>query len=770
MLRHIARPLFLEQVRSCTLIPSAPLRGFSKSTSSAQPSHLFSRFDRTMSITYPATRRDETIVEGLHGRKIADPYRWLENPDSPETEAWVAEQNKVTHAYLDAAADARPGFQSTVEGLLNYDKFSCAWKRGNYFYYHHHVGLANQAVIMQTTSVDGEPRVFLDPNKLADDGTVSLGTVRWSQNGQYVAYGTHRGGSDWEEISVMKCDTLEVLPETLEWAKFTSIAWTKDGKGFYYARYPPPASLEGVDDKEKRGAETDQTTNQSLYYHVVGTAQNEDRLVYEDPQNPKRLYRVKVTLDGKYLLIYTNEDCSPKNQLWYVNVAEHFGAEAKGIVKLVGESYDSQFTYLANDDALFYVMTNWKAPKNRIISIPLDESATSWAEVVPEHKSNVLSSALAVNFDQLALVYMQDASDRLSIHSLKTGAKAYDINLPDLGSISVTADRENDFLMYKFTSFLYAGTVYYVDLTLPVGDGTRVFRKMDPPGFDPTNYRTKQVFYTSKDCKTKVPMFVIGPREDMDTKSPRKRPCLLYGYGGFMISLTPFYSARWAAWMQCLGGFVAIANIRGGDEYGSEWHNQGILDKKQNVFDDFQWGAKYLCDSMQITEPKSLMIMGGSNGGLLVGACLNQAPELFGGAVAQVGVHDILRFHKFTIGSAWVSDFGNPDKAEDFEHQIKYSPLHNVFCPDERGVPYPAVLLTTGDHDDRVVPLHTLKFGAQLQYKAGSTKLQEGRPLLVRIDVKAGHGAGKPTSKIISELVDTLLFASLALRIKVPVH
>lgn len=712
---------------------------------------------------YPATRRDETVVEDLHGHKIADPYRWLENPDSPETAAWVTAQNEVTHSYLRDAEPLRPSFQSTVENLLNYDKFSCAWKRGSYFYYYHHHGLSNQAVIMQTDSIDGEPRVFLDPNKLADDGTVSLGTISWSKNGEYLAFGTHSGGSDWEDITIMKCDTQERLPETLEWAKFTTIAWTKDSKGFYYARYPTPSSLKGVDDKGKRGAETDEAANQSVYYHTIGTPQSQDRLVYEDPENPKRMYRLKTTLDGSFLLIYVEEDCAPKNQIWYVDLSKHIGREIDGIVKLIDETYESQFTYIANDESLFYFMTNWKAPKNRIISVSLENPGGSWTEIVPEHIANVMSTALAVNYDQLAIVYMEDASDRLSVHSLKNGKKAYDIELPDLGSVSITGDRENEFFMYKFTSFLYAGIVYFVDLTLPVGDGTRVFRKMDPPGFDPSKFQTQQVFYNSKDG-TKIPMFVIGPDMDCESESPQKRPCLLYGYGGFMISLTPSYSARWAAWMKCLNGTVAIANIRGGDEYGSEWHDQGIHEKKQNVFDDFQWGAKHLCETMQITEPRSLMIMGGSNGGLLVGACVNQAPELYGAAVAQVGVHDILRFHKFTIGSAWVSDYGNPDNPKDFEYQIKYSPLHNVFSPDVRGVPYPATLLTTGDHDDRVVPLHTLKFGAQLQYKAGSSNIQEGRPLLVRIDVKAGHGAGKPTTKIIAELVDTLLFASLSLK------
>ncbi|CAN8077215.1 unnamed protein product [Agarophyton chilense] len=717
-------------------------------------------------MSYPATRRDESVVDNLHGHKVSDPYRWLENPDSSETAAWVQAQNRVTSSFLSAAEIARSGIQSRIEGLMNYDRFSCPWKRGSYFYYHHRAGLANQSVIMQAENIDSEPRVFLDPNTMSDDGTVSLGSMSWSKDGQYLAYGLKRGGSDWEEIHIMDCQTLGHLAESLEWAKFTSIAWTHDGQGFYYARYPPPESLEGVNDKEKRGAETDQSRFQSLYYHSVGTSQDQDRLVFSDEKQPQRLYGVQTTFDGEYLVVTSHDDCSPKNQVWVVNLTIYFGNETAGMRKIIDESYNAQFLYIANDADVFYFNTNWNAPKNRIIRVKLDKVFEDCVEVIPEHSDKVLSQAIVVNYDHLLLKYMEDAHDKLSVHSLSTGEQMFDIPLPDIGSVSISGRRDQDFMTYMFTSFLYAGIVYYVDLTIPVKDGTRVFRKMDPPGFDPRKYTTKQVFYKSKDG-TKVPMFIIGTHSSFEDDSSTVNPCLLYGYGGFMISLTPAYSARWAAWLECLGGVVAIANLRGGDEYGSEWHEQGILDRKQNVFDDFQWAAKYLCNEIEITVPKQLMIMGGSNGGLLVGACVNQAPELYGAAVAQVGVHDIFRFHKFTIGSAWVSDFGDPDNPHHFEFQRKYSPLHNVFSPDERGTPYPAILLTTGDHDDRVVPLHTLKFGAMLQHKAGKSKLQEGRPLLIRVDVKAGHGAGKPTAKVIQELCDTLLFAALSLDIQI---
>lgn len=718
------------------------------------------------SLLYPETRRDDT-VDVLHGVKIPDPYRWLEDPESADTAAWVDEQNGVTQKYLSSASDLRTSFESTIKNLMNYDQFSSGWKRGSYFYYYHHVALADQAVLMQADSIDGTPRTILDPNKLSKDGTVSLATLKWTQNGKYLAYGIHRGGSDWEELRVMDCDSHELLPnDVLEWCKFTSVAWTHDAKGFYYTRYSAPDSLSGEHNIDKRGGETDQTENQLIYYHVVGTSQSEDRLVYSDPAHPKRIFGLSVTLDGSYLLIYISEDCSPKNQLWYVNLTTHSSNESDGIICLVGPEPDSQFSCLANDDRTFYLLTNWDAPNSRVIKVSLDDGLENFVELIPEHPENVLSSASVVNFNQMSVVYMEDAHDKLSIYSLESGSKLYDIELPDIGSVSVSADRKQDFLMYKFSSFLYPGIVYYVDLTHPGDDGTRIFRRMDPPGFDSSKYKTEQVFYTSKDG-TKVPMFIVGLRGELESSTPKKHPCLLYGYGGFSISLTPYYSARWASWMSCLGGIVAIANLRGGAEYGMKWHEAGILDRKQNVFDDFQWAAKFLCNDLKYTEPSSLLIMGGSNGGLLVGASINQAPELFGAAVAQVGVHDILRFHKFTIGCAWVSDFGDPDKEEDFKYQIKFSPLHNVFNPDDRGVPYPAVLLTTADHDDRVVPLHSLKFGAELQYKAGTSKLQQGKPLLLRIDVKAGHGAGKPISKVIEELRDTLLFAALSLNLNV---
>eukprot|EP00171_Calliarthron_tuberculosum_P010334 IDg10334t1 len=714
-----------------------------------------------LNVTYPATRRSD-VTETLHGREIADPYRWLEDPDSAETSSWIDEQNKVTRNVLDTRADLTPRFRSTIEQLMDYDRYSAPFRKGDYIYFSLRRGLSNQPVLMRgdTLDVNDDDAVpFIDPNAFASDGTAALAGATFSPRGTYCAYALSMSGSDWTEIRVRRADTRKDLSECLEWAKFSSVAWSADESGFYYTRYPVPLSLGDDESKDKRGAETDEARDQAVYYHALNTAQSEDRLVYSDTTRPKRMYYLTATLDGAYLVLTVSEDCAPKNQVWVVNVGKHFGKEGENMFKLVDETPDSEFVYIANDDNIFYLRTNWNAPNNRVIAADLSKPREQWAEIVAEHPHHVLSCAQAAHTSRLVLVYMQDAKNLLSIHALRTGELLHDVVLPDLGSVSgVCASREHAFLTYVFSGYLYAGTVFYVDLNMPYGDGTRTFRTMTPPGFQPELFETRQVFIASKDG-TRVPMFIVAPRERAATRPPT----LLYGYGGFSISLTPSFSARWASWLQCMGGVVVVANLRGGSEYGSEWHRGGILGRKQNVFDDFQAAARALAGELRVTSADRIAIMGGSNGGLLVGACANQTPELYGAAIAQVGVMDMLRFHRFTIGSAWVSDYGNPDEEGDFQHIEKYSPLHNVFNPDARGVPYPATLLLTGDHDDRVVPLHTLKLAATLQHRAGSAAAQRGRPLLLRVDVKAGHGAGKPTTKIIDEMCDTLIFCAIAL-------
>lgn len=716
-----------------------------------------------LDVTYPKTPRGD-VVDTLHGQEIADPYRWLEDPDSSDTAAWVDEQNKVTRSVLDSRADLAPRFRETVEQLLDYDRYSAPFRKGSYVYYHVRRGLSNQPVLMQAETLnasDDDAVPFIDPNTLTSDGTAALAATTFSPRGKYCAYGLSMSGSDWTEIRVRRADTRQDVPECLKWAKFSSVAWSADESGFYYTRYPVPKSLGDDDDnKDKLGAETDQARDQAIYYHKLNTPQSDDRLVYADTTRPKRMYYLTATLDGVYLVLSVSEDCAPKNQLWVVDIRQHFGREAENIIELADESFDSLFSYIANDDSVFYLRTNWKAANNRVIAADLTKPSEQWTEIVAEHPRHVLSSAMAAHTARLALVYMQDAKNLLFIHALCTGELLHEVELPDIGSVSgASASREHEFLTYVFSGYLYAGTVFYVDLNLPYGDGTRVFRSMTPPGFHPERFETRQKFFASKDG-TRVPMFIVGPKGG----AKGRPPTLLYGYGGFSIALTPSFSTRWASWLQCMGGVVAVANLRGGSEYGTEWHRAGILERKQNVFDDFQAAARALVGELRVTTADRIAIMGGSNGGLLVGACVNQTPELFGAAVAQVGVMDMLRFHRFTIGSAWVSDYGSPDDAEEFKHIVKYSPLHNLFNPDQRGVPYPPTMLLTGDHDDRVVPLHTLKLAAAMQHTAGGAELQRGNPLLLRVDVKAGHGAGKPTKKIIDEICDTLIFCTIALK------
>lgn len=515
---------------------------------------------------YPATRRDETVKDVLHGHEIIDPYRALEDPDAEETAIFREQQNAVTQKYLSRASEFRANVKGQVEALHNYDKFSVVWKAGSYYYYSHHAGMANQAVIMQAVSLDSEnAEVFLDPNKLADDGTASLGTMAWSEDGRFLAYGIQRSGSDWADIHVMDAHSKEVLDDCLEWAKFYSIAWTHDNKGFYYTRYPAPESLRDNTDNDKRGAETDVARNQAIYYHIVGSSQERDRLVLSPTeQSSKHMFALKVTDDGRYLLISVSEDCAPRNLVWYVDVRAHFGCEEVNIIRFI-DSFSARYTYIANDDANFHFLTNQNAPRNKIVRVDIsDREQLHWIDVIPQHSKNVLSSAKAVNTWQLALVYMQDASERISLHNLKTGELVTDLPLPDLGEVQVWGKRKFSFLTFKFSSFLYPGTVYYCDLTLPIGDGLRVFRQMAPPGFDPSKYSTRQVFFSSKD-ETKVPMFIIGPKDEPEN-AKWKRPCLLYGYGGFCIPITPVFSTRFASWLQCLNGIVVIANIRGGDE------------------------------------------------------------------------------------------------------------------------------------------------------------------------------------------------------------
>lgn len=690
---------------------------------------------------YPPVRRDESVVEDYHGHKIADPYRWLEDPDSEETRQFVEAQNKLTYSVLEKC-EARAKFNSRLTELFDYPKYGCPFKRGNRYFYFHNTGLQAQSVLYVQDSLDSEPRVLLDPNTLSTDGTVALGVYGFSEDGELFAYGCSSSGSDWQTIYLMNVSTGQKLPDVLKWVKFSGVSWTHDHKGFFYNRYPEP-------EKNADGTETDINLHQKVYYHYVGSDQSSDVLCFETPDNPKWMTGAEVTDDGKYLILSVSEGCDPVNRLYYADISDPskgYSASSLNVVKLI-DNFDALYSYITNNQKLFYFRTNLKAPRYKIIRIDFDQAEPSnWTTIIEEHEKDVLEWASCVNETKLVLCYLHDVKNVLQVHNLADGK--FLANLPlDIGTIvGFSGRRQDQDIFYQFSGFLTPGTIFRCPLTTeelkPV-----VFREIKIKGFNPAEFQTEQVFYPSKDGEL-IPMFIVSKK---NLPKDGNNPTFLYAYGGFNISISPSYSVSRLIFMQHFNGILAVANIRGGGEYGETWHKAGSLGQKQNCFNDFQCAAEYLIQN-KYTQPSRLAINGGSNGGLLVGACVNQRPDLFGVAIAHVGVMDMLRFHKFTIGHAWTTDYGCSEKPEEFDWLIKYSPLHNVGKSSE-GAAYPAVILFTGDHDDRVVPLHSFKLIATLQHEIGSRPNQTA-PLLIRIDTKAGHGAGKPTKKVIEESSD----------------
>ena len=674
--------------------------------------------DMTEVLKYPETAR-EGVVDNYHGTEIADPYRWLEDDNSERTAEWVKAQNEVTFGYLNSLPQ-RKAIRERLEELWNYPTQSAPAKRGEWYYISRNSGLQNQSVIYRKRNLsDSEEEVFFNPNTLSEDGTVALNTGTFTKDGRYFAYSLASAGSDWVEIFVLDTKTMKPLADHIKWVKFSGASWTRDGRGFYYSAYDAP--------KEGDGVYSAQNTNQKVYFHRLGTKQEEDILIFEDKKNPLHYHHGGESEDGKWQFVTSSAGTSG-TQLLYKRTSER-----KWRTMFKGFEYDYYLLDCYNDEAM--IMTNDHAANYRLVGVNLVTGKQY--DIIPEGDS--LLEAVGMAGDYLFAEYLIDAQNKIFQYDRK-GNLVREVELPIIGSVGgFDGEREDKEVYYAVTNYTTPGTIYRYDIE---SGKSELYHRAEVK-FDSEKYETEQIFFESKDG-TRVPMFVSHKK---GLKLNGKNPCYLYGYGGFQINLTPSFSTTAVMFME-QGGVWCVVNLRGGSEYGEEWHKGGMLENKQNVFDDFISAAEYLIEK-GYTSSKKLAIAGGSNGGLLVGACMTQRPDLYAVALPAVGVLDMLRYHRFTIGHGWVVEYGSSDNKEQFEYLLKYSPLHNL-C---KGVAYPATLITTGDHDDRVVPAHSFKFAAELQH------CHKGKnPVLIRIDTDAGHGAGKPTSKRIEEVADTFAF------------
>ena len=694
--------------------------------------HLPSHADAEKKLSYPQTRKVDQ-VDTYHGVKIADPYRWLEDDNSEETEAWVKAQNEVTFGYL-KDIPARESIERRLTKLWNYERYGLPVKRGERYFYNRNDGLQDQSVLYWSDGLDGEPNVLLDPNKLSEDGTVALASWSISDDGKLMAYALSEAGSDWRTWYVKDVATGKNLADKIEWSKFSGASWLGDGSGFFYSAYTKP----------DEGTElTGRNEFQKLFFHRIGTKQAADQLVYQRLDEPTWGFGGSATEDGEYLIISVWKGTLPKNQVFYKPVEKLQGDAVELIT-----GFDARYYFVGNEGPVFYFNTDHEAPLGRVIAVDIRHPQREhWKEIIPESKDTLRGVSMVGG--RLLCHYLRDASSRVFVHNLQ-GKQVDEIELPGLGSIGGLGGRQDATeTFYAYSSYTTPTTIYRYD----IASGETILFRQPKVDFDPSRYETKQVFYNSKDG-TRVPMF-ISYRKGL--KLDGNNPTLLYGYGGFNIAVTPSFHITNLVWME-MGGVYASANLRGGGEYGRDWHLAGTKENKQNVFDDFIAAAEYLIEK-KITRPDKLAIRGGSNGGLLVGAAMTQRPELFGAALPAVGVLDMLRYHKFTIGWAWVSDYGSSEDAQEFKSLLKYSPLHNL----KKGTKYPATMIGTGDHDDRVVPAHSFKFAAALQEAHTGNA-----PVLIRIETSAGHGAGTPISKRIEEAADRLAFLTKVLRMELP--
>ena len=684
-------------------------------------------------VVYPKAKTVDQ-VDNYHGVKVSDPYRWLEDTDSADTKAWVEEENKLTFGYLDQIP-YRKAIRDRMTKLWNFERFTVPRQEGGRYFYQHNNGLQNQNVLLVAESLTAEPRTLLDPNTLSSDGTVALAGTAYTNDGKLLAYGTAASGSDWEEWHVRDVGTGQDLPDLIKWVKFSGASWSKDGKGFYYSRFDEP----------KGTALRDTNYFQKLYYHKVGTQQAEDRLTYERPDNKEMGFGGQVTDDGHYLVIYVSQGTSPKNRLYYKDLTK----PDSQVVRLL-DDFDASYQFVDNDGPVFWIKTDLEAPRGKLIAIDTRHpEKANWKTLVAQGADKLEDANVVDNL--FLLGYLKDAKTEVRVHDLN-GKLLRTVDLPGIGTAAgFSGKRMDKETFYSFTSFISPTTIYRYD---PQTGKSLVFKK-PKVDFDAENYETKQVFYNSKDG-TRVPMFLTYKK---GLKLDGQNPTLLYAYGGFDISLTPGFSIPTVVWLE-MGGVYAQPNLRGGGEYGEDWHLAGTKAKKQNVFDDFIAAAEWLIANKYTSTPK-LAIRGGSNGGLLIGAMLTQRPDLFGATLPLVGVMDMLRFQKFTIGWAWTSDYGSSDNADDFKTLYAYSPLHNL----KSGTKYPPTMIATADHDDRVVPGHSFKFAATMQADQAGTA-----PVLIRIETKAGHGAGKPISKIIDQTADEWSFVAYNLGMNVELN
>ncbi|KAF6029085.1 PREP [Bugula neritina] len=698
-------------------------------------------------LEYPAARRDETVTNDFHGITIQDPYRWLEDPDSTETKTFVNEQNALSNPYIHSYQH-RELVNKTLTKMWNYPKFGCPHKRGPRYFYGHNSGLQNQSVTYMMDDLEAEPQIFIDPNTFSEDGTVSVSSKKFTKDGSLCALSLSSSGSDWKTIKFINVETKEYLPDVLKKVKFSCLAFTPDNKGFFYNCFPSAAD-------NHEGEEVDQNLNQKLFFHRMGTDQSEDIICAEFPDNPHWMSAASVSDCQNYLLLEISESCKPVNKLYYYDMRSHGSEGFTGLIPFIKliDKFDAEYDYITNEGTVFTFKTNLDASRYRVITIDFENPGPeNWKTLIPEHPTDVLENITCVNQNKLIVIYMHDVKNEMYVHDLATGERKAKFPL-EVGSIgSLSGRKEDTEIFYSFTSFLAPSRIYRCSLTTD-SVTPAIFRDNQIAGIDVSNFETSQVFYSSKDG-TKIPMFIVH-RKDLPRDG--NNPVWLYGYGGFNISLTPYFSISRLLYLKHFNGIFALPNIRGGGEYGEEWHKGGKLDKKQNCFDDFISAAEYLIQE-KYTQASRITINGGSNGGLLVGACINQRPDLFGAGISDVGVLDMLRFHKFTIGHYWVSDYGCSDNKEDFEYIIKYSPLHTVKEPIIGQ--FPALLVCTADHDDRVAPLHSLKYMATVQHVLGKSEKQTN-PLLLQVECKAGHGAGKPTAKIIEEVTDKIAFMAL---------